>query len=137
LKEKVETKNITIEEDKHQITALMTGVFIGYAITCLAMITYALLITYLNFTGEALPLIVTITSLASAIVAGFDSGKCAKNKGWLWGMVAGSMYALILIALGIWINQGFLLDSRTIALTVLSVSGGGVGGVIGINFSKK
>ena len=132
-------KTIVAEDKPSRLNALITGVLAAYAITCIVLIGYAVLITYASLTGENMPLVVTITSLASAVVAGFDAARGAESRGWFWGIVAGFIYAAILTAIGIWVNKGFVVDSRTVTLLVLSVAGGGLGGVIGINlgFMKK
>ncbi len=128
---------VMLAEEKHsQINALISGVLIAYAITCIIFIGYAMLLTYSSFSGKNLQLVVTLTSLISVIVAGFDSAKGAASKGWLWGIIAGLIYAIILAAIGIFINGGFAIDSKTITLFILSVAGGGLGGVLGINFKK-
>ncbi len=126
-------KAMVTEDAPSRFNALFTGILAAYGITAVVLIAYALLITYASFTGQNLPLVVTITSLISVIVAGFDAAKGAPSKGWLWGIVAGLIYALILVSIGVWVNKGFAMDSRTITLMVLSVAGGGLGGVIGIN----
>ncbi len=130
------SKPIVTEEKHSQITSLISGIAIAYAITCIIFIGYAMLITYSSFTGKNLPLVVTVTSLVAVIVAGFDAAKGATKRGWLWGIAAGLIYALILAVIGTWVNKGFTFDSRTITLLILSVAGGGLGGVIGINLKK-
>lgn len=135
--EKDISKKMVAEEEKTQITKLISGVFIAYAITCIVMIGYAILITYGSFTGNNMDLIITITTLISVVIAGFDSARGAKNKGWMWGILSGLMYAFILISLGIWVNRGFIFDTRTITMIILSIAGGGLGGVIGINLKSK
>jgi len=134
---KTETKVFAAEEKRSRLGALLSGVLIGYAVTCVVFIGYAMLITYTSVTGEALPLVVTVTSLLSVMLAGFDAAKGAENRGWLWGIFAGLLYAIILVLIGLWVNKGFALDTRTVTLFVLSVAGGGLGGVLGINFKKK
>ncbi len=130
------SKNVITEEKNSQIASLVNGVMIAYAITCLVFITYALLITYSSFTGENVSIVVTVTSLISVIVAGYDAAKGAKSHGWLWGMCAGLVYALILAFIGAWLNRGFVFDGRTFILIILSIAGGGLGGVVGINLKK-
>ena len=125
-----------MEDIGARVNALVSGTLIAYAITCIVLIGYAILITYSTFTGENLPLIVTLTCLVSVIVAGFDSAKGANSRGWLWGILAGVAYAVILVAIGIWVNRGFAVDTRTITLVILSVAGGGLGGVLGINLRR-
>ncbi len=125
--------NVVTEEKPSQLNSLISGVLVAYAITAVVLIGYAVLITYSSFTGQSLPLVVTVTTLISVVVAGFDASKYAESRGWLWGIIAGLIYAVLLAAIGIWVNKGFKVDSRTITLLILSLSGGGLGGVIGIN----
>ena len=117
--------------------ALGTGLAVAYAITCIVFIAYAILITYTNISMDSLPLVVTVTSVISSLVAGYDAAKAALRRGWLWGLAAGFLYALILVIIGYWVGQGFAFDLRTVTTLLLSVAGGGLGGVIGINFRKR
>ncbi|MDR1067239.1 MAG: TIGR04086 family membrane protein [Clostridiales bacterium] len=121
------------EEKESRLSAILSGILIAYAITCTILIGYAILITYASLTGQNMPLVVTVTCLASVITAGFDAAKGAESKGWLWGIAAGLVYAAILAVIGVWLNKGFVIDSRTVTLAILSVAGGGFGGVLGIN----
>lgn len=123
-------------EFKAQAKSLFSGVMIGYAITCLVFITYAILLTYTDMTETNISLVVTITSIVSVLVAGFDSARGATSKGWLWGLIAGLIYGIILVAIMTWIEKRLIIDSRTISLLILSLAGGGLGGVIGINLKK-
>ena len=123
-------------EEKNQIVALAGGIVVAYAITCIVFIIYAVLLKYSAVSEGNIRLVVTITSLISVIVAGFDAAKGAKKSGWLWGVIAGAIYAVILICIGIFINGDFTLDTSSVVLIVLSIAGGGLGGVIGINFSR-
>ena len=129
-------KNIVSDEGRTRTSAVISGVLIGYAITCIVFLGYAMLITYSSFTGQGLPLVVTITSLAAVVIAGFDAARGAENRGWLWGVIAGLVYVLILICIGAWVNGSFKADIRTVTLFVLALAGGGLGGMLGINFKK-
>jgi len=131
-------KNKIVTEDKYsQLIALGVGLAVAYAITCIVFIAYAILITYTNTSMDSLPLVVTVTSVISSIVAGYDAAKAALRRGWLWGLFAGFLYALVLVIIGYWVGQGFSFDLRTTTTLLLAVAGGGLGGVIGINFSKR
>ncbi|MCL2699192.1 MAG: TIGR04086 family membrane protein [Defluviitaleaceae bacterium] len=130
------TKNIVSAEGRTRTSAVVSGVLIGYAITCIVFLGYAMLITYSNFTGQGLPLVVTVTSLAAVLIAGFDAARGAESRGWLWGLIAGFVYILILICIGAWVNNSFQADLRTITLFVLALAGGGLGGMFGINFKR-
>jgi len=129
-------KLTTISDAGSRINALASGTLAAFAITCTVLIGYAMLITYSTLTGENIPLIVTLTCLVSVIVSGFDAAKGAPSRGWLWGIIAGAIYAVILVSIGIWVNRGFVVDTRTLTLIILSVAGGGLGGVLGINLKR-
>ena len=123
-------------ELRKQIGSVISGVLVAYAITCIVFIAYAILLTYTNVSEANISLIVTITSIVAVVVAGFDAAKGANSKGWLWGMIAGVFYAVILLSIMTWVQRGFSMDSRATTLLILSIAGGGLGGVIGINFKK-
>ena len=123
-------------EFRKQMGSVVSGVLIAYAVTCIVFIAYAILLTYTDITEANISLIVTITTIVSVITAGFDAAGGAVGKGWLWGMIAGALYAVLLICIMTWIRKAFMMDSRSLTLLILSLAGGGLGGVIGINMKK-
>ena len=122
--------------NKERILSVLMGVIIAYAITATALIATAIGITYTGLQETSLPIIVAITCFISVMVAGFDASRKVESRGWLWGMAAGGLYAIILICIIIWVSGGLNPDARTATLVILSIFGGGVGGTLGINFRK-
>jgi putative membrane protein (TIGR04086 family) len=125
-----------VKQENSRFMSLVSGVLVGYAITCIIFLGYSILITYTSLSEDKMPLVVAAATLLSVIVAGFDAAKGADTKGWFWGIMAGLVYAIILLIIMTFVLKGFSLDSRTITILVLSLAGGGLGGVIGINFKK-
>jgi putative membrane protein (TIGR04086 family) len=136
MKMKTLIKSIPITAKKGQIHALMTGVLMAYAVTCIAFIGCAIALTYTGLSESTVPLIVAITCVISVFIAGFDASRVSEKNGWLWGIIAGAVYALILFCILAWLSRGFAIDSRKVTLLVLSLASGGTGGVLGINFKK-
>ena len=127
-------------ELKSGAKSLFSGVMISYALTLLIFIIYAILLTYTRLSENNIPLITTIICVVSALVAGFDAVKGVTKKGWLWGLCAGLLYAILLIGLISFMQGAVVLNSRIFSLIAISLAGGGLGGVIGINtkiFSKR
>ena len=122
---------------KKQIITLLTGIFIAYVITGAAFICCALALTYTNFKESTVPFVVTVTCIVSSVVAGFDATRNVRGRGLLWGLAAGFIYAVIFIFIGKIMSDSFSFDVRTLMLVALSVAGGGLGGVVGINLKKK
>lgn len=136
MKNLIASKTAVPLEERSQIFKLFSGIMVAYAITCVIFIGYAILLTYTSITEKNISLVVTITTIISALVAGFDSARGAKEKGWFWGVIAGICYAVILIAIGTWFSEGFSFDARSVTLLILAIASGGLGGVLGINVKK-
>jgi len=126
-----------VQSHSKQIKALVIGVLVAYAITCIVFLAYSMLITYADMTERNLPMVVAVTTLLSVMVAGFDAAKGAESRGWLWGMAAGLVYILILTGLMMGVLQRFAVDTRTVTTFVLAIAGGGMGGILGINLRKR
>ena len=126
-----------IQSHGKQIKALVVGVLVAFAITCIIFLGYSMLITYTGMTERNLPMVVAVTTLLSVMVAGFDAAKGAESRGWLWGMAAGLVYILILTGLMMSVLQRFAVDTRTITAFVLALAGGGMGGILGINLRRR
>ena len=120
-----------------RVAAILAGVLMAYVITCIFFIGTALALTYSSLSEEMVPTIMLAAVALSVVVAGFDAARGADKNGWLWGMAAGLIYAVILICIETWVSNGLMIDSRTITSVALAIAGGGFGGVIGINFRKK
>ena len=119
-----------------QILGLLSGVAIGYAITAAAFIACALAITYTGMSEKSLPVFITVICVISVVVAGFDSARAASGRGWIWGLCAGLLYCFILLILGKALSKDFAFDLKTVMLSLLCITGGGLGGIIGINFKR-
>jgi len=121
---------------KTQFKHMATGILMAYAITCIAFLAYAMLLTYTDISERTLPMVVAITTLLSVMVAGFDAAKSAPSRGWLWGMGAGFVYVLIMAIIMIVALPTFSVDGRTFMTIAIGILGGGLGGVLGINLKK-
>ena len=122
---------------KAGVKSLVSGVLIGYAITIIVFISYALLLTYTHMGEENIGLVVTGTTVFSVLVAGFDAARIQSKRGWLWGVVAGFGYGLLLIGLMMFFQGGAISADRSLSLLAIALAGGGLGGVVGINLPKK
>lgn len=135
-REKKQIKFTEIRQISPMINTIK-GVGIGYAITIIVLIAYALLLTYTELTEKNIPIVVMVTAIVSVLVAGYDSAKGNASKGWLWGMAAGLLYAIIIIIVGILSMSGkAVIDASTVGMLVMLIASGGLGGMIGINRNK-
>lgn len=119
-----------------QIKHLSLGILIAYAITAIVLLGYAMLITYTHVSERSLPTVVAITTFLAVMVAGFDAARGAETRGWLWGMIAGGVYVIIMAAIMAVMLPDFSVGAQTLLVCVLGVAGGGLGGILGINLKR-
>lgn len=124
-------------ESKKPIATLILALITAYSLTVTVFITYSLLIRYSKISENSISLVVTAVTLISVMIAGFDTARGVKRNGWIWGMFAGFIYSLILVIIGVIVSKGFEFDLNTLFLLILSIAGGGLGGIIGVNFAQK
>jgi len=120
----------------NSVKHLVIGVLIGFAITAIIFLGYAILITYTDMSERSLHTVVAVTTILSVLVAGFDAARGAHTKGWLWGMGAGFLYIAVLAIIMAVLLPDFGVSGRTFLVLVLAIVGGGAGGILGINMKK-
>lgn len=136
---KRELKNIEVQEIQEISKggrALVKGSLISYVVTIFIFIVYAMLLTYTETTEENTQLVVMTTTVISMLFSGFISARGFKSKGLLYGMLAGLIYAIIMIMVGLCVLPKIAVTSKFMIILILSICAGGVGGILGINTKK-
>ena len=123
-------------EKKFVILKILTSIFIAFAISIIILIGYALLITYTDCGDKNLNLVIMIINIISITIASVDVAKIFKNKGWLWGMFMGVLYAFILNITGLIIFKKIIFTAKNMINFLICISSGTIGGIIGINLKK-
>lgn len=137
-KKKLKSNQATLVnlEKKFVILKILTSIFIAFAISIIILIGYALLITYTDCGDKNLNLVIMIINIISITIASFDVAKIFKNKGWLWGMFMGVLYAFILNITGLIIFKKIIFTAKNMINFLICISSGTIGGIIGINLKK-
>lgn len=119
------------------IISLTKGAIFAYLLTAVVFVVYGLLLTYTETTEKNIQIVVMMTTVISVLVGGIIASKGVDSKGLFFGMLVGVVYALIMIMVGLCILPVMKITSKMIMIIVLSISAGGIGGVIGINTKKS
>ncbi len=127
---------LTAETNCSPLLCLLKGTSIAYAVTLIVFIIYSIILTYTDTTEENLSTVIMITVVVSVLISGFDTARGVKNKGLIWGLVAGFTYSAIMIIVGFCIVPDYKLSVNSLINLVLGLAGGGFGGIIGINTKK-
>lgn len=129
------TKSAPIKTTSN-LGAMLKGIVWSYVWTAVIFMIAALLFTYTSFDMKNIPVITVITTLTSVFIAGFITARAASSKGWIWGMVAGGIYALILCFINIFTKRPLVFNRQMWTLWLMALGGGALGGMLGINAKR-
>lgn len=111
----------------HVVKALIAAyVFTGIALAILAFMVY-------KFTlGEAVVnVVIILIYVLSSFLGAFLTGKKIKEKKFLWGLLLGAIYIIIICIASAIITKDFnLLSTTTISAFALCIGGGLLGGML-------
>ncbi|MCD7777572.1 MAG: TIGR04086 family membrane protein [Clostridiales bacterium] len=121
------------EKGKNPVLAVVLSVGAAYLITAVIFIIYAVLLTYTGLSEKYMQTVVTAAVGVSSAAGGFVCGRSVKKRGIVWGVLTGVMYGVIMIIGGSCVNPDFVPGGKTLLIVLVSLCGGGLGGVLGIN----
>ena len=103
----------------------------GYAITFLGILILAFLLLILQITENTVDIGILVIYVVANLTAGFIIGKRIKRRKFLWGMVSGTAYFLILFFLSNMLGQEVgKLGKDLITTLLICVGSGTLGGMI-------
>lgn len=110
---------------------MMKGLLLSYGITGLLLLFLAFLLFKMGLGENQVNLGILIIYIISCISGGFYVGKKVRVRRFLWGMFAGTGYALLLTLLTLTAQKGAGLDIKeTVMMFFLCIVGGALGGVM-------
>ncbi len=131
-----DSRKVIDNNNNKTVVSLTKGSIISYIITTIIFIVYGILLTYTDITEEKIQIVVMITTVISVLIGGIIASRGVNSKGLIFGMLVGVIYSIIMIMIGFCILPTLKITSKMIMIFILSISSGGIGGIIGIN-SKK
>ena len=115
---------------KTTVTVLAKGLLMSAAITFAAVMILALLILKTGISEKALRIAVVAVYVVSCFIAGFYNGRRLKHKRFVWGMIGGLLYFVILLIMAM--AQGGMQFHAGLMTTALICLGSGMfGGMLG------
>lgn len=113
------------------VSLLVKATFASFIVSAIMLLITSTLMLNVGISASIVSILVIITYIVSNFLSGFIMGKGMQEKKFIWGVVSGAIYFIILFVLSVLImgTKDFHLVStiRTMAICVLS---GMVGGMI-------
>jgi putative membrane protein (TIGR04086 family) len=103
----------------------------AYILTGVILLVLALLLYRLQISKSMVNAGITLTYIISSFFAGYLAGKKMKQKRFVWGLIMGSAYFIILLVLSFLVNQAAGTISNSFFTTLILCAGGGMlGGML-------
>ena len=119
---------------KSPLLAILRGLVTAFVLTFGALIVCAAVMTYSGGIDEnTIYAALYITSLAAVFAGSITAARHIKSRGLLSGLAVGLLYTVIMIFTGFMITPAYTLGTKTLMTLGISLSGGALGGILGIN----
>lgn len=120
-KEKKESKGIW----------LLKALLAGYVVTGILLMILALLLYKIDLDEQKVTVGIVATYVISTFVGGFIMGKLVEEQKFIWGLVLGVIYFLLLFAVSFAVNHRLQSNGTNLVTTLLLCAGGGMlGGMV-------
>lgn len=108
---------------------------ICFGASFILIMLYALILSFTSMSDSSMNMTIQVIMIVSITVSSIYGGKKILKKGWLFGIVLGLAFTLLLIPLGIGFGQSLSLDRYFAAKLLMGGTVGLIGGVIGVNLN--
>lgn len=114
-----------------KIVTLLKGLLLSYIITAFILLILSFLMLKLDLSGTVISVGIQFVYIISAFAGGFFVGKKVEQKKFLWGLVMGIFYFIVVMLISIFLNRSTPLSlSSLLIVFVISTLSGMIGGMI-------
>lgn len=119
-----------INSQRFKPFGVAAGLVISCAVTAFLLLILALLLLKLNLDEEKINVGIILVYILSAFLGGWVTGKKSGSRKFLWGMLTGCFYFIILLAVSLLNAAGDISPGRVITTLAMCLGGGMLGGML-------
>lgn len=103
----------------------------SYILTAILLLGLAGLLYKFSLSESTVSIAIIVVYVLATFFAGFIAGKQLKSKKFIWGLLLGGLYFLVLVIISLGANQGIIDFADSFMTTcVLCLCGGMIGGMV-------
>ncbi|SHJ24059.1 TIGR04086 family membrane protein [Lutispora thermophila] len=118
---------------ENKIIIFAKSIILALIISLVSIIIYAIVLSLTSVSDGTMSLITQSITMISIVAAAIYCGRKIKSKGWLYGMIVGIIFILMILPLSIILGQVPVFDKYFIGKIIMACLVGIVGGIIGVN----
>ena len=119
------------EEEGMDILVPVKNLVLAYIVTAVILMVLAFLVYKLRLPEKTVSICIIATYAAATFLAGFLTGKKMKKMKFVWGLLVGLAYFVILVIMSLIGGRAATMFNRDFVTTLLLCAGGGMlGGMV-------
>lgn len=116
---------------ERRAAGVLKALLSAYIVTGILLVVLALLLYKAGLSEEVVNAGILLIYVISSFAGGFVMGKLTGNRKFLWGLVTGILYFILLIVISLGLYHSLQADLMNLATTFLLCAGGGMlGGMV-------
>lgn len=115
-------------ENKVPVFFLLKSLLFSYILTATLLLVLTFLLYKLGLSEEIVSIAIIFIYVISTFFAGFVTGKKMQNRKFLWGLLMGAVYFLVLLIVSLIGNRASEEFGNTVLTTFALCTGGGMMG---------
>jgi len=128
-------KSADLPECENKIVLMIKTLFLAFVISFVCIIIYSIILSFTSVSDDTMAIITQVITMISIVVAALYCGKKVRSKGWLYGMIVGLLFVLLMIPISMIWGQTPVFDKYFVAKIIMGSLVGLIGGIIGVNIS--
>ena len=114
-----------------KVLQILKALLCAYAVTGILLLALTLLLYKMNLSEENVNAGIILIYVISTFASGFVMGKLTGTRKFLWGILTGVLYFVLLVLISLGLYHSLQADAVNIATTFLLCAGGGMlGGMV-------
>ena len=119
------------ESGEFPVFFLLKTLLFSYILTGLLLAVLAFLLYRLKLGERAVAIAIILIYVAANLFGGFAAGKRLKNRRFLWGLLLGTAYFVVLALVSLAVGRGSIQLGNSFFTTLILCAGGGMlGGML-------
>lgn len=114
-----------------RLFAVLKGILFSYIVTAFVLLLLSFMMLKMDLSGTVFSGGLILTYIISSMVGGFFVGKKVEQKKFIWGLICGVAYCVVLILVSLMMNGVGPISVKSMLLVLGICSGSGmVGGML-------
>lgn len=110
---------------------VLKNLLLSYLLTACLLLVLAFLVYRFSLSEKAVSVVIIFLYIGVNFLAGFRMGKQQKTRKYLWGLLMGSAYFVVLVAVSLAVNHSLQdVASNFFSVLVLCAGSGMLGGMV-------